>query len=98
MSELIIKRAVALLGKPHTAKTTLLNIVKQFVGTKNKCSVSIQAMDSTTNRFSAATMDGMLANICDELPAVSPKNIETFKAATGGSEMPAENKGKALFR
>jgi putative DNA primase/helicase len=98
MSELIIKRAVALVGKPHTAKTTLLNIVRQFIGKKNVCSVSIQNMDSSTNRFSAATMDGKLSNICDEIPAVSPKNIETFKAATGGSEMPAENKGKAFFQ
>ncbi|MCJ7617452.1 MAG: DUF5906 domain-containing protein, partial [Desulfobacterales bacterium] len=94
MSDYRIKKAVVLLGSHDTGKTTLLNIAEQVSGTKNKCSVSIKDLDSNTNRFASSSLEDKLANIVDEMPRVTLKNIEQFKGTTGGKGFEGEKKGK----
>lgn len=91
------KKAVVMVGVPGTAKTTTINMAYQFVGQSNYCSVSIDKMDSEKNRFTAVKLDGKLANICDEMPKISPTNIDTFKVSTGGGTFYVEDKGRAGY-
>lgn len=94
MSEYEIKKALLLVGKNDTGKSTILNIIERFIGAKNYCTVSLQDLDTRTNRFAGSRLDGKIANIVDEMPSVSQKNYDIFKAATGGASVSVEKKGK----
>lgn len=94
MSEYEIKKAILLVGKNDTGKSTILNIIERFIGAKNYCTVSLQDLDTRTNRFAGSRLDGKIANIVDEMPSVSQKNYDIFKAATGGASVSVEKKGK----
>ena len=90
----IKESAVVLAGRPNSGKTTVLNPITQFLGKANICAVSIQNTDPKNNKFATQHMDEKLANIVDEMPYISPKNIEIFKATTGGADIYLESKYK----
>lgn len=97
MSKYYVKDAVILLGKPNTGKTTLMNMILQFLGKRNVCSVSIQDLDLRVDKFAGADLDSKLADIVDEIPKIDIKNIEQFKKAVGGSTISVQRKGKDRY-
>lgn len=93
LSEYEWKKAITLLGYPHSGKSTLLNIVRKLLGERNCASVPLQKLDSDRNRFAASRLAGKFLNVCEELPHMNLKTMDVFKAATGGSTIDAEKKG-----
>lgn len=93
MSEYEFKHALLLLGQTHTGKSTLLNIMRKFVGEQNSVTVPIDKMDSSKNRFAAARLNNRFLNACEELPRISINSFDLLKAATSGATMDVESKG-----
>lgn len=85
-----LKKALICVGDKDTGKTTTLTLLNQLIGEENVASLSIQRI--TTDRFSAGSLKGKLANIYDELPYADLANAGAFKTATGGGYIPAEEK------
>ena len=98
MSKYEIKKAVVFVGDNDTGKTTLLNAVRQFIGDKNVASVTLSDLDKRNSRFASSGLEGKLANIVDEMPAIDTKSYDVFKGATGGAAFSAEKKGKDSYQ
>ena len=98
MSKYEIKKAIIFVGDNDTGKTTLLNVVRQFIGDKNVASVTLSDLDKRNSRFASSGLEGKLANIVDEMPAIDTKSYDVFKGATGGAAFSAEKKGKDSYQ
>ncbi len=85
-----IKKAVNLLGKGDTGKTTFINVVIAFVGRNNISGISLQQLCS--DKFAAANLYGKHLNIYDDLPFDNVKDNGKFKIATGGGVITGEKK------
>jgi putative DNA primase/helicase len=85
-----IQKAVLLLGEGRNGKSTFLTAVKAFLGKENVAGVSLHKLES--DRFAAARLVGMLANICPDLPSEDLAGTSVFKALTGGDPVHAERK------
>jgi putative DNA primase/helicase len=85
-----IKKAINLLGKGDTGKTTLINLLIAFVGKENMSGVGLQQL--CADKFSAANLYGKHLNIYDDLPFDNVKDNGKFKIATGGGFITGEKK------
>ncbi|MBQ0037292.1 MAG: hypothetical protein KBS74_01320 [Clostridiales bacterium] len=78
-------------------KSSLLNLIRQFVGPGNCSSMSIQDFDGERGRFRVAELVGKAANLCDDLPARHLFDSSMFKAITTGGTITGERKGDQPF-
>lgn len=85
-----IHRAFMLVGSGSNGKSTLINLLKTFLGIKNCSSVSLQ--DIENNRFSVANLYNKLANLYPDLSADALKSTGKFKLITGQDVIGAEQK------
>lgn len=85
-----IKKALICVGEKDTGKTTLLNIVTEFIGTKNISGVSLQKLAS--DKFAAANMYQKHVNLYDDLSKKDINDNGEFKMATGNGYIPGEFK------
>jgi P4 family phage/plasmid primase-like protien len=85
-----IQKAILLLGEGANGKSTYLGAVGAFIGRENSAALSLQKIEA--DRFAAARLVGMLANICPDLPSDHLSSTSTFKAITGGDPISAEYK------
>ena len=83
-------------GEGRNGKTTILNLLRAFIGDDNCSTVALQQL-SDANRFAKADLFGKLANIYDDLPDTALRDTGTFKMATGQSKIRAEFKFKDGF-
>ncbi|MCL0093010.1 phage/plasmid primase, P4 family [Dehalococcoidia bacterium] len=90
-----IQRGFLLIGDGANGKTTLLNLIKNFVGKENCCSISWHALE--TNRFATSDLEGKLVNIYADLPSQSLRYVGQFKMLTGGDVIGGERKFKSRF-
>jgi P4 family phage/plasmid primase-like protien len=90
-----IQKAFMFLGDGANGKSTLLNLMKIFLGEKNICAISLQ--DISTNRFATSNLYGKLANIYPDLTDSALKQTGLFKVITGGDSILAERKFKEGF-
>jgi len=84
-----------LLGPGDNGKSTVLRLLKAFLGSENVCGCSPQEL--AMNRFRAAQLHGRLANIAGDIP---PKTIEytsIIKMLTGRDLINAESKNRDPF-
>lgn len=88
-----LQRAFCFYGTGRNGKSTLLNVLKGLIGRENFSTVPLKLLDRP---FSVVTMDGKIANICEETPNDSI-NSEFFKTAVGGGELQAAQKNKPEF-
>lgn len=86
-----IKKGFIFRGEPDTSKTTLLNILIEWIGGKNKTSIPLQKI-SGTNDFTKLSLKGKLLNVYDDLSAKDLEDSAGFKIATGGGYISAEEK------
>jgi putative DNA primase/helicase len=89
-------RAVLLLGPGRNGKGTYLRLVGAVIGARHISSVTIQQL--AENRFMVAQLFGKVANISGDLDSRSITNTDTFKMATGGDMLEAEQKYGQPFR
>ncbi|MBM6602510.1 DNA primase family protein [Priestia megaterium] len=78
-------------GGGGNGKSTLLNILKIFLGVANTTSMSLK--DLTDDKFSRAHLYGKLANICGDIDSQVINNTGIIKSLTGGEEVYAQFKG-----
>ena len=90
-----MQRAFLLMGDGHNGKSTLLELLKHFIGQGNCTNISLQAIES--QRFAVADLFGKLANIYADLPSTRIPHVGLFKMLTGGDTIGAEKKFKDRF-
>ena len=84
------QRAVMLLGEGKNGKGSFLALVRLLIGDSNVSEVKPQALD--TNRFAAAQLYGMLANLAGDVAPTAFEKAERFKEVTAGDVIEAEYK------
>jgi putative DNA primase/helicase len=92
---IIFNRAVMLYGEGENGKTTLINLIKEFLGRENVSNVPIQKLEK--DKFAVASLLGKLANLHADLPKSALRETSTFKQITGGDTVDAEKKFKDNF-
>lgn len=86
-------KAFMLIGDGANGKSTLLGVLRAFLGPKNCASISLQNME--VNQFAAAGLVDKLANIYPDLSDRAMATSGIFKALTGGVDaISAERKYK----
>lgn len=84
------KYFMLLIGKPHTGKSKILNLLIAFYGHSNVVSLSFQTL--AENRFASANLFGKLANIFDDLNESEAQDTGRLKNLTGDSPTNGERK------
>ena len=89
-------KAFILTGDKSNGKSTFLDMVKNVLGERNVSALDLGELDE---RFSTATMSGMLANIGDDISDefLQGKILAIFKKIVTGNEIKAEFKGMDAF-
>jgi len=85
-----IKKALIVVGPKNTGKTTLLDLISNFIGIDNVAGVSLQKM--STDKFAIAGLYGKHINIYDDLSFDDINDNGSFKIATGGGYVTGEYK------
>lgn len=90
-----VQRAFLLVGSGANGKSTLIELIRSFLGRENCTSVSLQSLEE--NRFASSNLFGKLANLYADLPPIALKNAGMFKMLTGGDTVSAEKKFRDSF-
>ncbi len=90
-----IHKAIMLVGGGANGKSTLLTLIKIFLGPRNVSNASLQGI--CENRFAGAQLYGKLANICADLPDKALTKTGMFKMLTGNDAVTVEEKFKHPF-
>lgn len=90
-----IHRAFLMIGDGSNGKSTVLELLKAFLGLENCAHVSLQ--DIKNKRFAPAGLYGKLANTYADIPSQPLKYTGLFKMLTGGDTIGAEKKFKPYF-
>jgi len=92
-----IQKVFILLGPGRTGKSYVLDILRQFVGDENSCSVSLTNLSN--NRFAGSDLYGRLLDVVNEMDSGQLLSSDLFKQITGGSKDPirAERKYEHAF-
>jgi putative DNA primase/helicase len=90
-----IQKAVMFIGDGSNGKSTLIELIRRFLGKGNTSSIALQ--DLTTNDFARNRLYGKMANLFADLPDMALHNTGFFKMMTGGDSMYADIKFKEGF-
>ncbi|MFH1377105.1 MAG: phage/plasmid primase, P4 family [Candidatus Woesearchaeota archaeon] len=90
-----IHKAIMFVGVGANGKSTLLNVLRYFLGNQNISAIPLQQL--CINRFSVSSLFGKLANIYADLSSAELKETGIFKALTGEDSIRAERKFKDEF-
>jgi putative DNA primase/helicase len=83
-----------LIGQGSNGKSTLLDVIKHFLGDDNISSISLEELGQ---RFKTAELYGKLANIGDDISSRYMEDNAIFKKLVTGETVNAERKGKDPF-
>jgi putative DNA primase/helicase len=83
-----------LYGSGSNGKSTILNLIKTFLGARNYSSM---ALEKVTERFNPAELENKLANIGDDIDNVTIKDTGTLKKLFAGNSIQVERKGERPF-
>lgn len=86
-----MSKSFVLTGEGANGKSTFLDLVKDVLGEKNYSALDLEELDE---RFSVATLGGVLANIGDDISDnfLQGKAIANFKKIISGNQVKAEIK------
>jgi putative DNA primase/helicase len=90
-----IQRAFLFVGDGANGKSTMLELMKAFIGKDNTANIPWHALE--LNRFASANLEGKLVNLFADLPPKSLSFTTTFKLLTGGDSVPGEKKFRDIF-
>lgn len=88
------QKAFMLYGAGSNGKSTILNLIKTFLGGSNYASM---ALEKVTDRFNVAELENKLANIGDDIDNVTIKDTGTLKKLFAGNSIQVERKGERPF-
>ena len=91
----LIHKAFMLLGGGANGKSTLINLIRAFLGSKNCSSIPLQQLEN--DRFSLSSLYGKLVNVFADLSPRALRESSFFKMLTGEDQIPAEKKFKDKF-
>lgn len=83
-----------LIGQGSNGKSTLLDVIKHFLGDDNISSISLEELGQ---RFKTAELYGKLANIGDDISSRYMEDNAIFKKLVTGETVNVERKGKDPF-
>ena len=90
------QRALLLYGaKGENGKSVLLKVIGKFLGHRNFCSISLQALEK--NQFALARLATKRANMFFDLPKAALSQTSNFKLITSGDPVTGEYKGQDSF-
>lgn len=90
-----IQKAFMLVGEGSNGKSTLIGVLKAFLGAENTASIAIQTLEH--DRFAVSTLYNKLANLYADLPDKALYSTGTFKMLTGGDPISADKKFRERF-
>lgn len=90
-----IHRGFLFSGDGANGKSTLIELLRAFVGKANCSTTPLQAFDN--NRFSTAFLWGKLANLYADIPSTAMRHVGMFKMLTGGDTVQGEKKFQNPF-
>lgn len=93
--EYIIHKAFMFLGDGRNGKTTLIELIKTFLGAANCSGENLQSL--VLNKFAPARLHGKLANLYPDVPSKALQQTGVFKMLTGNDTFGAELKFKDGF-
>lgn len=88
------QKAFMLYGAGSNGKSTVLDLIKRFLGSRNYASISLEKV---TDRFNVAELENRLANIGDDIDNVTIKDTGTLKKIFAGNSITVERKGERPF-
>lgn len=77
-------------GSGKNGKTTLIKLITEFIGEKNKSTISLQQLES--DKFASAELFGKLLNINDDLSQKPIVQTGLFKSIVSGHTITAQKK------
>ncbi len=89
------QRALMLAGPRDTGKSTVINIVEDFLGRDNVSAESLQSI--ADGRFTVANLFGKLGNVCADLDSKMLQTSGRFKKLVAGDLLAAERKFEHSF-
>ena len=84
-------------GPANAGKTTMTDLYEVAFGVSNVSHQSLQALNTTENKFSIACLEGKLLNCYDDLSNIPLKDSGTFKTITGKEWHDIEKKGQQQY-
>lgn len=88
------QKAFMLYGGGSNGKSTILDLIKRFLGSRNCASIPLEKV---TDRFNVAELENRLANIGDDIDNVTIKDTGTLKKLFAGNSIQVERKGERPF-
>lgn len=95
LRRMLFQKVLMLLGEGANGKSTLLDLIKTFIGEENVVHISIQ--DLCNGRWYTAELYKKLANLDSDIEAKELQHTGKFKRATGGDRLMGERKNKNPF-
>ncbi len=89
------QKAFLFVGDGANGKSTLLRLLKAFIGRDNCANVPWHALE--LDRFAKSELEGKLVNYFADIPSRSLSQTGTFKMLTGGDPIGTEKKFKGYF-
>jgi putative DNA primase/helicase len=89
------QRAFILVGSGSNGKSTILDLIEEFLGPRNYSSLPLEKV---TDRFNTAELENMLANIGDDIDNIAIKDSGTLKKMISGESITVERKGERPFK
>lgn len=89
-----LRKAFILTGSGSNGKSTLLDMIKHFLGPDNYSSLALEELG---HRFKTAEIFGKLANIGDDIDSEYIQSNAVFKKLVTGETVNVERKGKDPF-
>lgn len=89
------QKAFLLYGSGSNGKSTILDLVKKFLGRNNITSIELDKL--TTDKFAPAELENKLANIGDDINDVALRDTGTIKKLFSGNAILVQRKGERPF-
>jgi len=89
------KKAIMAVGQKNTGKSTMLNLLKRFLGDENVSNVPLSVL--CYDKFSSWHLYRKQANICSQIESGGIRQAAEFLKLTGGDPIYAQKKGKDGF-
>ena len=88
------KKALFMLGKSNTGKSTLRRFITSLLGEENTCACSIQAIEE---RFGGSKIFNKRLIGATDMGSTTMSTLDMFKSLSGGDSVEVEFKGKGSF-
>ena len=89
------QKAFILVGSGSNGKSTVLDLLEEFLGPRNYSSLPLEKV---TERFNMAELENRLANIGDDIDNVTIRDSGTLKKMISGESITVERKGERPFK